>query len=299
MTKCNSVSLTRGCGGCSDHCGWYDDWCCGNSCSNCGSCGGCGCGARNGCGCQNGCASGCGCQNGCGACQNGCSASTGWNSCSGGCGSCGGCSGWNTWGGRIGGCGSCGGCSSCSANCSCLWPDVPALQSGGVLTPRIIGSGRLCQRVNNLTLCLQDIPECARTPYALSGVTASGPVDWEFIFQERWRAVLRVTIPLTAVIRDCGGCNYTCHSSITVEVPVRITIPTVDLGRAQVTVQPGCRLLCMDGCSEDGCFTVSLAVLVDVYVARWEVGSPSDPIPCRPDLPLTLPASFHNCGSCW
>ena len=290
MTKCNSVSLTRGCGGCAERCGWYDDWCCGNSC---GSCNGCSSGAWNGCGCRNGCTSGC--ANGCNACQNGCGAGTGWNSCGGSCGSC---NGWNSWNG-------CGGCGSCSANCSCLWPDVPALQSGGILTPRIIGSGRLCQRVNNLTLCVQDIPECAKTPYALVSVTASGPVDWEFISQERWRAVLRVVIPLTAVIRDCAGCTFTCHSSITVEVPVRITIPTVDLGRAQVTVQPGCRLLCVEGCSEDGCFNVSLAVLVDVYVARWEAGNASDPIPCRPDLPLTLPAGFHNsCGCnspccCW
>ncbi|MBR3765267.1 MAG: hypothetical protein IKK57_12060 [Clostridia bacterium] len=292
MTKCNSVSLTQGCGGCSDRCGWYDDWCCGNSCSG-------GCGSWNGCGCQNGCASGCGgCLNGCGSCQNGCSCCTGWNSCSGGCGcavgngwnGCGCSSSWNGWG--------CGGCGSCGVDCSCLWPDVPALQSGGVLTPRIIGSGRLCQRVNHLTLCLQDIPECAKTPYALVSVSASGPVDWEFIAQERWRAILRVTIPLTAVIRDCAGCTFPCHSSITVEVPVRITIPTVDLGRAQVTVQPGVRLLCVDGCSEDGCFTVSLAVLVDVYVARWEPNANGDTIPCRPDLPLTLPASFHPCGCC-
>lgn len=286
MMKCNSVSLNQGCGGCSDRCGWYDDWCCSNSCGSCG-------GNWNGCGCRNGCTSGC--VNGCNACQNGCSACTGWNSCAGGC-SCNGCNTWNGCG--CSSCGGCGGCSGCSANCSCLWPDVPALQSGGVLTPRIIGSGRLCQRVNNLTLCVQDIPECAKAPYALVGVSASGPVDWEFISQERWRAVLRVTIPLTAIIRDCAGCTFTGHSSITVEVPVRITIPTVDLGRAQVTVQPGVRLLCVEGCSEDGCFTVSLAVLVDVYVARWEASANGDPIPCRPDLPLTLPASFHHCGCC-
>lgn len=164
--------------------------------------------------------------------------------------------------------------------------------------PRIIGSGRLCQRVRDLTLCLQDIPEAARAPYALQSVSASGPVDWEFIAVERRRAILRVTIPLIAVIRDCDGCVYTVHSSITVDVPVRITIPTTDLGRAHVAVQPGVRLLCSAGCSDDGCFTVTLAVLVDVYVARWEPSTDGTTIPCRPDLPLTLPPSFHQgCGS--
>lgn len=292
MTKCNSVSLASSCG--NGSCGWYDNWCCGNSCSGCGS-------TRNGCGCLNGCSNGCGCLNGCGSCQNGCGTnacgcSTSSCGCSGtwnGCTTCGGCGNWGTWGGWNG-----RGCS-CACNCSALWPDAPALQSGGVLVSRIIGSGRLCTRVNDLTLCLQDIPENVQFPCALNCVSASGPVDWEFIAQERWQAVLRVTIPLSCTIRDCAGCTYVCHSSVTVEVPVRITIPTVDLGRAQVTVQPGCRLICTNGCSEDGCFTVSLAVLVDVYVARWEANANGDPIPCRPDLPLNLPASFRSCGSCW
>ena len=272
MTNYNTVSLT-GCSG-SRSCGWYDDWCCGNSCGGCAN------------GCNSGCSNGCngGCVNGCnGGCANGCG---GWNgTCCGGCGS---------WGGCTCGCGgSCWGCGSCAG----LWPDVPALQSGGVLVPRIIGSGRLCQRVRDVTLCVQDIPECARAPYALQSVSASGPVDWEFVSSERFRALLRVIIPLTAVIRDCNGCVFTVHSSITVEVPVRITIPTADLGRAHVAVQPGVRLICVSSCSEDGCFTVTLAVLVDVYVARWEPSSDGTTIPCRPDLPLTLPPSFHNgCG---
>lgn len=285
MTKCNSVSLSGGCGDRS--CGWYDDWCCGNSCSGWGcGCNGCAGGCGNPCGgCVNGCANGNGCVNGCasvGGCVNGCGAS-----CSCGCAWPTGCTA------NPNGC-SCG----CAISCSSLWPDAPALQSGGVLIPRIIGSGRLCQRVNDLTLCVQDIPECATTPYALLSVSASGPVDWEFISVERWQAVLRVTIPLTAVIRDCSGGVYTGHSSITVDVPVRITIPSTDLGRAHVAVQPGVRLLCTAGCSEDGCFTVSLAVLVDVYVARWEPSANGTTIPCRPDLPLTLPPSFHNACAC-
>ena len=164
-----------------------------------------------------------------------------------------------------------------------------------MLVPRIIGSGRLCQRVSDLTLCVQDIPDCAKTPFALVCVSASGPSDWEFISIERWRAVLRVTIPLTATIRDCAGCTFTGHSSITVDVPVRITIPQADLGRALVTVMPTVRLQCTSGCSEDGCFSVTLSILVDAYVARWELSSDGVTVPCRPDLPLTLPASFHRC----
>lgn len=264
MTKYNAVSLS-GCSG-NHSCGWYDEWCCGHSCNGCGD-------FTNGCGCcTNGCA------NGCGGCANG---------CGNGCGTC------------VNGCGGCGWDA-----CACLWPDAPTLQSGGVLMPRIIGSGRLCQRVRELTLCVQDIPETAVAPYALHSVSASGPVDWEFISSDRWQAILRANIPLTAVIRDCNGCVFACHSSITVEVPVRMTIPTVDLGRAHVALQPGVKLLCAARCSEDGCFNVTLAVLVDVYVARWEASADGVTIPCRPDLPLTLPPSFHNsCGCshtcCW
>jgi len=270
MAKCNSVSLTGGCG--LSSCGWYDDWCCGNSCSSWNT----GCCCANGCGgCANGCTS-CGCLNGCGNCANGC--------CNTGCMNCGSCS----WNARS----SCG----CAISCAALWPDVPALATGGVLIPRIIGTGRLCTRANDLTLCVQDIPESAKAPFALVSVSASGPVDWEFISIERWRAILRVTIPLTATIRDCAGCVYTGHSSVTVEVPVRISIPTADLGRAHVSVQPGVRLLCVNGCSDDGCFTAALAVLVDVYVARWEPSSDGTTIPCRPDLPLNLPA---RSGCCW
>ena len=292
MKKCNSVSLT----GCdrTASCAWYDDWSCGCS-TDCGAfANGCssGCGWLNGCGgCQNGCSTGCSCLNGCGPCLN-----SGLNGCN-GCGGCnGGCGNWNSCGWISGS--SWNSACSCASSCSSLWPDAPALSSGGVLIPRVIGSGRLCQRVSSLTLCVQDIPDCAKAPYALLSVSASGPVDWEFISVERWRAVLRVTIPLTAVIRDCAGGVHTGHSSITVEVPVRITIPTTDLGRAHVTVQPGVRLLCTTGCSEDGCFTVSLAVLVDVYVARWEPSSDGTTIPCRPDLPLTLPPTFHNTCGC-
>jgi len=166
-----------------------------------------------------------------------------------------------------------------------------------MLVPRIVASGRFCQRVNDLTLCVQDLPECAKAPFALASVTASGPSDWEFMSVDRWRAVLRVTIPLTVQVRDCAGCLYTGHSSITVDVPVRITIPQRYPGRTHVTVLPSIRLLCVDGCSEDGCFTVSLAVLVDVYVTRWEFSSDGVTVPCRPDLPLTLPAG-SACRSC-
>lgn len=164
-----------------------------------------------------------------------------------------------------------------------------------MLVPRIVASGRACLRANDVTLCLQDIPEAAQAPFALCSVSASGPSDWEFISVERYRAILRITIPLTVQLRDCAGCLYTAHSSITVDVPVRITIPERYPGRSHVAVMPSVRLLCADGCSEDGCFTVSLAVLVDVYIARWEPSGDGITVPCRPDLPLTLPPQFHRC----
>lgn len=288
MKRSNAVSLTGSC----SSCGWYDDWCFGNSCGSWNGCGcqsGCGMqGCQNGCGCTGGCLNGCGaqgCQNGCGCmgCQNGCG--TCGNACSSLCGA----ASWDA--------------CQCQPSCSALWPDAPALMSGGVLSSRIIGSGRLCQRVNDLTLCLQDIPEEAVAPFALQSVSASGPVDWEFVSAARWRAMLRVTIPLIAQIRDCNGCTFIAHSSVTVDVPVRLTIPVSDLGRVHVAVTPGVRLLCVAACSDDGCFTVSLAVLVDVYLARWEASADGVTIPCRPDLPLTLPPSFHrgcghHCGCC-
>lgn len=172
---------------------------------------------------------------------------------------------------------------------------MPPLATGGMLAPRIVASGRFCQRIGDLTLCVQDIPECAQPPYALVSVTASGPSDWEFLSIERWRAVLRITIPLSAQIKDCAGCIYTGHSSITVDVPVRITIPQRHPCRSHVQVLPNVQLLCTDGCSEDGCFTAALAVLIDVYVIRWEPSADGITVPCRPDLPLTLPPSFHRC----
>jgi len=275
----NTISLTSN--GCTCGCGWMDgcgcDWACGSGCGCGNSCGnGCGCSG----GCANGCTNGCGCLNGCsGGCANGCT-----GSCTGSCGCHGGCG--CTWdSGSSCGCGGCG----------CYWPDVPALASGGMLMSRIVATGRACVRANDVTLCVQDIPECAQPPYALVGLTASGPTDWEFLNIERWRAVLRVTIPLTVQIKDCAGCIYSGHSSVTVDVPVNITIPQRHPGRMHVQVMPSIRLLCVDGCSEDGCFTVSVAVLVDVYVVRWEPSSDGITVPCRPDLPLTLPPSFHRC----
>lgn len=279
--KCdNSVSLT-GCtrGGC----GWYDDWCCSGSCQQ-----SCGC---NGI-CANGCGSIGGCQNGCGACQNGCSNGCGCSICQqavnaawGGC-SCNGCGFSCCHNGS-----SCYGGNSCTC-CSSWWPDAPALPSGGFLVNRVVASGRACQRASDISLCVQDLPECAQPPFALVSVIANGPVDWEFIAIERRRALLRVTIPLTAQVKDCAGCIYTGHSSVTVELPVHVSIPQSDLGRTRVEVSPGVRLLCVSGCSEDGCFTATLAVLVDVYISRWELSSDGVTVPCRPDLPLTLPPSF-------
>ena len=285
MKNHNTVSLIGSCDWpCG--CGWNST--CGNGCLNpCGN--GCtnDCGCANGCGCMNcGCANGCGngCANGCGnncGCVNGCG-----NGCANGCGNNSGCTN----------CGCTGNCG-CNANCGSnwCWANIPPLASGGMLVPRIIASGRATQRATNVTLCVQDIPECAQPPYALAGVSASGPSDWEFIASDRYCATLRVTIPLTAQIRDCAGCVYTGHSSVTVDVPVRITIPQADLGRANVTVMPSVRLICTSGCSDDGCFTVSLAVLVDVYVTQWELSSDGITVPCRPDLPLTLPPHFNRC----
>lgn len=263
MMNRNTIPLNDCCG----NCGWYNQ---------CGCSANCGCGCANGCG--NACANGChnGCANGCGGCANGC----GW---------IGGCSCNSHWNSSCG----CSGCGNCSAGC--LWPNLPPLASGGMLAPRIVASGRALQRACDLTLCVQDIPECAQAPYALIGVAASGPSDWEFISVEQQRAVLRVTIPLTAQIRDCSGCVYNGHSSVTVDVPVNITIAQQELSRANVTVMPGVRLLCTSGCSNDGCFTVSLAILVDVYVTQWELSADGITVPCRPDLPLTLPPSFNRC----
>ncbi len=246
------------------------------------------------------------CQNnGCGSC-NGCG---NWNTC-GGCGSCGnwgwGCGGWNGCGG-CNNCGSCGGCNNgcwggCGWNCDQSdWPTTSPMAPGGLLVPRIVASGRVLQRNVSLELCVTDLPECAEGPYNLVSISACGNSDWELLPGSGKQRVMRVTIPVMVTLRDRCGAVYSVHSSITVDVPIRVGLPGQDPCRGMVEVLPGLRLngpagcCCGPVCSEDECFDICIDVLVDVYVTRWEPSGDSITAPCRPDLPLTLPMSWPSC----
>ncbi|MBQ8200893.1 MAG: hypothetical protein IJZ74_03895 [Clostridia bacterium] len=165
-----------------------------------------------------------------------------------------------------------------------------------MLVPRIVASGRAWLRNAEIELCVEDLPDCAEAPFALLNINACGSSDWEFLTTGGRRRIIRVTIPVTARIRDCNGCVHTVHSSVTVDVPIRMGMPRQNpCHGGSVTVLPTIRLVCAPVCSDDNCFTVRLDVLVDVYVTRWEPSSDGITVPCRPDLPLNLPLNFPSC----
>ena len=222
------------------------------------------------------------CANSCGhTCSNACSST--------GCASCGGCSG--QCGCQCSNC-QCGCANGTSGLCSCVngangqccggWqPQCPV---GSALVPRIVGCGRSWQRNTSVTLCVEDLPDCAEPPFTLLSVVASGPVSWDFTPGDCRCTIVTVTIPVLCRVRDACGNIRTGHSTITADVPVRMAVQ--DRWHHQVVVVPGVRLACNPVSCDDACFTCSLEVLVEVYMTRWDVGSDSITAPHRPQLPL-------------
>ncbi len=264
---------------------------------------------------------GTGCQ--CGNCQNGCN-NCGWANCSGcgnwGCGwnNCGNWNcGWNNCGNWNCGWNNCGGWNSCgTCGDSGNWPSTDPMAPGGLLVPRITASGRTMQRCVQVELCVTDLPDCAEAPYTLTSLAACGNSDWELMPGSGKHRVMRVTIPVMAQLRDSCGRSFMVHSSITVDVPIRVGLPGQDPCRGTVTVLPALRLnqrcacenscgcgnncgcntgcgnsCCTPACSDNACFDVFIDVVVDVYVTRWEPSGESITAPCRSDLPLNLPVS--------
>lgn len=251
----------------------------------------CGCGSCGGCGTWNDCWQGCGCSGGCGSCSP-CSANVcGCGQCS-GCNACSGCGSW----------GSCNACSNCNACGS--WPLTPPPAPGSMIVPRVIASGRALQRCVEASFCAEDLPDCAVAPYTLLGVAACHATGWDFVTGNDQSCVtVLVTLRLQLQLRDANCCLYTAHSTITVEVPLCSSFPRYEHRRTHVFIQPNVRLTCAPVCSDTECFDVTLDVVVDVYLVRWEPSADGITVPCRPDLPLNLPASGScGCGCrnrCW
>lgn len=155
--------------------------------------------------------------------------------------------------------------------------------------PRVVASGRAWLRNTDVTLCAEDLPDCARPPFTLICAAASGPSSWEFAESDRGRTILRVTIPLVMQVRDCSGMVFCAHASITADVPLRTPFPTGGMHGAHVFIDPSVALACSPVSCDDACFDCTLDVLVDVYLVRWEPSGDGLTIPCRPDLPLNLP----------
>lgn len=162
-----------------------------------------------------------------------------------------------------------------------------------MIVPRVIAAGRAVQRCLDASFCAEDLPDCAAAPYTLIGVTAGSVSDWEFVDENSSCVTIRATLRLQLQIRDANCCNYTAHTTITVDVPLRSAFPRRDHWRTHVFILPNVRLSCAPVCSETDCFNVQLDVAVDVFLVRWEPSSSDGTIPCRPDLPLTLPS---RCG---
>ena len=173
---------------------------------------------------------------------------------------------------------------------SCRCDRQPPMQ--GILLPKIIASGREWQRRCCVELRVEDLPRCAKPPFALCSVSPCGEVSWEPLPGSR-PLRFRVKVPLICQVRDACGCLHSGLAAISAEVCLTPCCPLPECWRANLTVLPCVRLVCAE-CSQDCCFTAQLEVLVEAYLLRWEP-CPTD-VPCKPRCP-ELPLYPQPCFS--
>lgn len=157
----------------------------------------------------------------------------------------------------------------------------------GFLLPRIIASGR--QWLQRFSLCLrvEDLPDCLQMPLTLLSVTCCGACSWEPMAGESNRICqLRVTIPLCCQVQDPCGEVFVGHASLTVEVPLRLSVSSTECWRNSIMVLPCVRMAGTPCGSNCAVFDVQLEVLVEAYMTRWEPCLTGTPRPVCPDLPL-------------
>ena len=187
------------------------------------------------------------------------------------------CNPWAPWGRVAANTSQCGGygTNSCGAvfnnttygNCG---QQNALAVNGGCLVPRIISSGRTCQRRITQTLCVEDLPPHAESPLTLMNVAVSGQATWEQISECR-QQLLRVTVPVAVQIRDCAGRCRTGHSTVTLTIPLCMNCPAQDFWRGQLFVTPCIRLTTPVTENDDGCFDAPLEVQAEVYLVRMQV----------------------------
>ena len=171
-------------------------------------------------------------------------------------------------------------------------PDRPPLPAcGGFLMQRVFAAGALRRRVC-FSLCLEGLPQQARTPFAVTDAAPGGPPRWEEISCRDPRGMLlRVSVPLLFRVRDGGGCDYCLTDELEEDLTLRLQCPPDSCWRGQPFVQAAVRLAsranACGGCRCD----VPLDILIEGYIlAPCVMGRPELPDcpPSRPWYPQPL-----------
>lgn len=168
--------------------------------------------------------------------------------------------------------------------CTPCKPPKPA-PAAGFLLPKITASGRTWQRRCCTELQVDELPCCAKPPFALCGVSPCGEPAWEPLPGGR-PLCYSITVPVLCQVRDACGCVHSGRGAITVEVCLTPNCPAAECWRSCMMVLPCVRLVCAE-CSHSACFTAQLEVLVEAYLLRWEPCMTGQPCKPRcPELPL-------------
>lgn len=167
----------------------------------------------------------------------------------------------------------------CCSPCSCGKP------CRSFLLPRIIASGRTWLRRHCCTMRVEGI-ECAQPPLTLLCVSACGEPSWEQLSCDSRQLRLRVTIPLTAQVRDACSCVHTGRACVEAEVCLSLSVPQGECWRSNLLLTPCVRLVCLPCTSQNACFDVQLEILIEAFLVRWETCNAGGQKPQCPDLPL-------------